>query len=268
MSTSIGSASNAPAQGFDVSNIPARLDAFRQGASTPASAEEVQRLAGSGARAGDAAVVDQFLSDNPQQREQLQNAAFAAGNYSLFHQLNQPSLLQMAQAVPPAQQAQAPQPPQQTQQQQPTATANGRDTEITRADGSVEQRTGGTLAWRNNNPGNIRAGQFATNHGAIGTGPGGFAVFPDEATGARAVGSLLQTNAYRDLSINDAVMRYAPPVENNTAAYQRAIQNATGLDGTRTISSLNAQELSSVVDAIRQQEGWRAGQTTVTPAPQ
>ncbi|MBS7455734.1 TIGR02594 family protein [Coralloluteibacterium stylophorae] len=140
-----------------------------------------------------------------------------------------------------------------------SARADGRDTVISHADGSVETRSGGTLAWRNNNPGNIRAGDFADAHGAIGTGPSGFAVFPDRATGVEAIGALLQGDSYRNLSVNDAISRYAPPVENDTASYQRTIENLTGLDTGRTIASLSAAELSRVVDAIQVVEGWQEG---------
>lgn len=43
-------------------------------------------------------------------------------------------------------------------------------------------RSGGTKAWRNNNPGNMiySAKGFAIRHGAIGKA-GGMAVFPSEA---------------------------------------------------------------------------------------
>ena len=50
------------------------------------------------------------------------------------------------------------------------------------ADGSTETRTGGSRAWRNNNPGNLRPGDFSTRHGAIGDN-NHFAVFPDAAYG-------------------------------------------------------------------------------------
>ncbi|WP_052772876.1 TIGR02594 family protein [Luteimonas sp. FCS-9] len=146
-----------------------------------------------------------------------------------------------------------------------SARAQGRDTVITHADGSVETRTGGTLAWRNHNPGNIRAGDFADAHGALGTGPGGFAVFPDRATGERAIGALLQGASYRNLSIDDAIYRYAPPVENDTQDYQRTIERLTGLDGGRSIASLSAAELSRVVGAIQVVEGWQEGHVTRTP---
>ena len=51
------------------------------------------------------------------------------------------------------------------------------------ADGSIETRIGGSIAWRNNNPGNIRAGSFARSHGSIGTGARGFALFRNESAG-------------------------------------------------------------------------------------
>jgi uncharacterized protein (TIGR02594 family) len=143
-----------------------------------------------------------------------------------------------------------------------SAAAVGRNTVITNADGSTETRSGGSLAWRNNNPGNIRAGDFATRNGAIGTGPGGFAVFPDRATGERAISALLQGNTYRNLSVMAAISRYAPPVENDTTQYQNNVRSWTGLDTTRTISSLSATELRQVVNAIQRMEGWTPGTVT------
>jgi hypothetical protein len=122
-----------------------------------------------------------------------------------------------------------------------------------------EVRVEGTLAWRNNNPGNIRPGQFAQNHGAIGSG-GGFAIFPDEATGSNALLALLQTPMYQSLTITNAIFKYAPPTDNNnTQAYVNFIRQATGLNVNRTMSSLSADELNAVAGAIRQQEGWTEG---------
>lgn len=51
----------------------------------------VQSLANSGTRGGDAAAVGKFLADHPEQKAPLEDAAFAARNYTLFHQLNQPA---------------------------------------------------------------------------------------------------------------------------------------------------------------------------------
>lgn len=143
-------------------------------------------------------------------------------------------------------------------QEYTSATAAGRDVVYTTADGRRVRRTGGTRAWRNLNPGNIRYSEFSRKAGAIGQA-GGFAVFPDEEMGTRAVSSLLRGKSYNNLTIARAITRYAPPSENNTAAYHRRIQQITGLNINRRISDLSDGELSRVVDAIRAIEGWEAG---------
>lgn len=145
-----------------------------------------------------------------------------------------------------------------SEQEYTSAAALGRDVVYTTADGRRVRRTGGTRAWRNLNPGNIRYSEFSRNAGAIGQA-GGFAVFPDEETGTRAISSLLRGQSYNNLTIARAITRYAPPSENNTAAYHRRIQQITGLNINRRISDLSDGELSRVVDAIRAIEGWEAG---------
>ncbi len=145
-----------------------------------------------------------------------------------------------------------------SEQEYTSAVALGRDVVYTTADGRRVRRTGGTRAWRHLNPGNIRYSEFSRNAGAIGQA-GGFAVFPDEETGTRAISSLLRGQSYNNLTIARAITRYAPPSENNTAAYHRRIQQITGLNINRRISDLSDGELSRVVDAIRAIEGWEAG---------
>ncbi len=143
----------------------------------------------------------------------------------------------------------------------PYATAireTGRDVVYVFNNGSARVRRGGTRAWRNNNPGCIRYSQFARDHGAIGRA-GNFAVFPDAQTGAAAIGALLQTDKYRDLTIAAAITKYAPPHENDTRSYQQRLAKMTGLPITLKLRDLNAQQLSAVVGAIRVLEGWRAG---------
>lgn len=140
------------------------------------------------------------------------------------------------------------------------AHATGRDVVYINADGTQYRRTGGTRAWRNMNPGNIRYSEFTRRMGAIGQA-GGFAVFPDEQTGMRAIGELLRSNSYNRLTIAGAISRYAPPTENNTAAYHRRIQELTGLSINRRMNELDETELARVVNAIRTIEGWSIGQT-------
>lgn len=141
----------------------------------------------------------------------------------------------------------------------PTAArASNRDVVYTNADGSAFRKIGGTRAWRNTNPGNIRYSEFSRRAGAIGQA-GGFAVFPDEETGMRAIESLLRSGSYSRLTVAGAISRYAPPVENDTAAYHRKIQRLTGLSINRRMSDLTDAELARVASAIRTIEGWKPG---------
>ena len=62
----------------------------------------------------------------------------------------------------------------------------------TNARGEKIQRSGGSVAWRNNNPGNIRKSKVAYSFGAIGE-TDKWAVFPDEETGLKAIMKLLKS---------------------------------------------------------------------------
>ena len=124
-----------------------------------------------------------------------------------------------------------------------------------------EVRGKGSIAWRNNNPGNIRNGAFANAHGAFkGKHNRHFAIFPDPATGFAALIALLKTQVYQPLSVMDAMERYAPSSDNNDpAAYARTLSKLTGLDVHRTLSSLNDADLRKFATAIQKVEGWKVG---------
>jgi len=84
---------------------------------------------------------------------------------------------------------------------------------------------GMSRAARNCNPGNIEWGKFAEDHGATGVEPDGhtykgrFAVFPSADVGFAALKALLLGPVYRDLTVAQAINRYAPPSENNPTTY-------------------------------------------------
>jgi RHS repeat-associated protein len=148
-------------------------------------------------------------------------------------------------------------------QQSTSATANGTTVTITTEtttgpDGAgtrtIENRTG-THAFRDNNPGNIRAGNFATANGAIGT-DNGFAIFPNSGTGFQAMSNLLSGPSYQKLTVDQAISRYAPPSENNTAAYQAAIRTAVGVSGNTPMSALNGGQRGQMAQAIARHEGF------------
>lgn len=139
-----------------------------------------------------------------------------------------------------------------------SASARRYDVVYSIANGDEIIRRGGTRAWRNNNPGCIRCGQFARDNGSIGSA-GGFAVFPDHQTGRAAITQLLLTDAYINKTIGSAMHSYAPPFENNTAAYKAYVRRLTGLPTDMRIRDLNPAQLEKLVAAICQVEGWQPG---------
>ena len=127
------------------------------------------------------------------------------------------------------------------------------------ADGTKIVRSGGSVAWRNNNPGNIRKSDFASTNGAIGE-TDKWAVFPDERTGLNAVVKLLRTQNYNTLSISDAIHRWAPASDNNyPEKYVNHISKTTGLSSTMIINDLSDYDLERVARAMQQFEGWIPG---------
>lgn len=99
----------------------------------------------------------------------------------------------------------------------------------------------GSLAQRQNNPGNIEDGLFARSHGALARETiyspdfatsdtpkmGGsnyvresrFAVFPTAEVGFAAMKALLSGPLYSNLTVAEAIAKWAPETENDTARY-------------------------------------------------
>lgn len=150
---------------------------------------------------------------------------------------------------------------------EPNVLDGDRSVTFTQGNGATIRNDGGSLSWRNNNPGNIRAGAFADNHDAVGEADG-FAVFGSYSAGLLALEALITGPSYSLLSIYDAVARYAPPIENDTSAYRDSLANQTGLDRSRTIGSLSSSEINSVLAAIQRHEGWQEGTSTLLTPPQ
>lgn len=133
---------------------------------------------------------------------------------------------------------------------------------VRRPDGSIVVLRG-SRNWRNNNPGNIEAGNYATSQGAIGS-DGRFAVFPNYSMGRRAKEKLIfEGTGYRNLSLADAIARYAPPGENNTSWYQRIVLAAVG-GANKVMSAFTSDERAKILTAMEKVEGFKPG--TVTPA--
>ena len=135
-----------------------------------------------------------------------------------------------------------------------------------------DQRTGGSRSWRNNNPGNIVYGSYARSAGATGT-DGRFAIFPSYESGRSAQERLLfEGKNYRDLTMKEAISRWAPSFENDTASYISKM----GGDPARKMKDYTPEERSALLDRMQNIEGWKEGnvsravaesQPTADPAP-
>jgi RHS repeat-associated protein len=116
----------------------------------------------------------------------------------------------------------------------------------------------GTHPFRDNNPGDMMvAGGFAGNHGSLGN-DGRIAVFPTADTGSNALDALLHSPNYSSLTVADTMAKFAPPNENDTAAYQQFLQNVVGVSGNAPLSSLSPAQFSAFERGIAQYEGFNA----------
>lgn len=133
-----------------------------------------------------------------------------------------------------------------------------------------EARTGGSLAWRNNNPGNIRAGRFAEAHGAFpGKSNKGFAIFASEEEGFAAIIDLLKEPLYASKTVQEAIRTYAPAADNNDpVAYAAYVQNMTGVAATAVLNTLSDAELQGIAGAIKKMEGTIVGTSVARQDPQ
>ena len=140
-------------------------------------------------------------------------------------------------------------------------------------------RREGSWNWRNNNPGNIEYGEYALKYGAIPYSHGTpkaqkpeerFAIFPTYEMGRKAKENLIfEGKNYKDLTIDQAIARYAPPSENDTTAYQNAVKAVLKLPleqlQTIKMKDLSSEQRGLVLSAMEKQEGYGTGkkQTTV-----
>lgn len=128
-----------------------------------------------------------------------------------------------------------------------------------------ETRTGGSLSWRLNNPGMIYFGPFAQAAGAIGS-DGKHAIFPSYETGRNAVEKLLFESAdrgYKNLSLENALKRYAPKNEGfNTDFYINSIKE-TNLSLTKVLSDFTDAERDTLLNHLQKIERFAPGKVEV-----
>ena len=117
-------------------------------------------------------------------------------------------------------------------------------------------RSGGTIAWRFNNPGNLRPGpKYKLHIGQGKTRSGSFLIFPTPDAGRQEKRALL-LRKYGDNSIADMLHIYAPPKENDTEGYIQHVCKKTGFERHQVIRKLTDDGLNSLMKAMEEREGY------------
>jgi hypothetical protein len=118
----------------------------------------------------------------------------------------------------------------------------------------------GSVAYRNNNPGNLRYPRPIL--GATGVDSNGFLIFPDYSAGWTALEHQISLDASRGLTIADFTAKYAPaPDSNDPASYAAKIAQAVGLSVSDPLAaalddSSGGNNFASVFPALSDVNPW------------
>ena len=115
------------------------------------------------------------------------------------------------------------------------------------------------MAWRANNPGNLRGAptQIATAAGGVGN----FAVFATMDDG-RAAQKALYLKTYGSMTVKAAIEKLTPPEDHNdTPAYLKKLEKA-GIDLSKDVKS----QIDKLMPAVEANEGMIEG-TEITRVP-
>ena len=113
-------------------------------------------------------------------------------------------------------------------------------------------KVGGSIAWRANNPGNLR--RAPTKIGTVPGAVGEFAVFATMEDG-RTAQRALYLRTYGAMTVRDAVPKLTPPEDqNDTPAYLEKLEKA-GIDLDKDMKS----QIDELMSAIEKNEGMKRG---------
>lgn len=163
-----------------------------------------------------------------------------------------------------------------------------------KTDGSTEMRTGGTVSWRNNNPGNLKfeyAGSADKTvrskrtkaqalesaqkryEGVVDLDQFGNAIFATEAHGRAAKSGLLR-GAHGARTVEEMLPKYAVNDYSGTAnhaAYAAGIHKTADAKGInlrgKKIADLSPAEMGALLDGMKKVEGFKTGAVSVTGGP-
>lgn len=124
------------------------------------------------------------------------------------------------------------------------------------------RRSGGTVAWRCNNPGNVKYGKFAVRYGAVGHDTGGHAVFPTVDHGEKARYGLLfnEDSRYYKLTLQKAISIYAPTSDGNDPdSYVNFLLKGATYKKTQKLMDFTEDQRLFLLIRMALMEGWKEG---------
>ncbi|MFH1058505.1 MAG: structural protein [Pseudomonadota bacterium] len=112
---------------------------------------------------------------------------------------------------------------------------------------------------RNHNPGNLRDAKWTRGRpGYQDRDAQGFAVFDTWWAGLKAMGDLLQLPAYQREDVRGLIYRYAPPAENDSAAYVTRVCLRSGCRPEDPVAKMSPVQFLALLEAMIAHEGWKA----------
>lgn len=101
----------------------------------------------------------------------------------------------------------------------------------------------GTLAYKNNNPGNLR---YAEQHGAV-RGEQGFAKFKTPTDGFNALTRQVALDQERNHTLESFIHKFAPPMENDTEKYVKFMERKLGVLRNASLKSLSPDKIAEAM---------------------
>lgn len=144
--------------------------------------------------------------------------------------------------------------------------SKGRKLVLRSSDGTLIERVG-NINWRANNPGNIRPTKHSLNWpgvvGSIDTINGKFLVFDSYESGRAALyRQLFEMPSYKNLTISQALQKYAPASDNNDpVSYAKSVIAVAGSDSV--LSSFDETTRHKIIDAFQKKEGFVPGKEQI-----
>lgn len=135
---------------------------------------------------------------------------------------------------------------------------------ITGAMGGAQPASGQPRGYRNNNPLNIEAGNFAASIPGYQGSDGRFAKFASLDQGVAAADKLLSTYGAQGINtVSGVINKWAPPTENNSTAYAATVAKALGVAPDAPINLADPGTRQKLIGAMAQVENGRPMTTPV-----